>query len=178
MAFTGLLILFYLVLPWGLSEQYGKAGIPKFYNEMQFTEVAKPREPSLTEAMQPFNQFMAQMPKRTESGAILDKFEVQKPNTADGMITFDYNYKNIITLNTPQYIFATNTAERLNQPRNLSAIAQLGSSSYGIHLGYFASIWMRFILACLGIIGCVMLVAGALLWQKSASKNKRNLDID
>ena len=36
---------------------------------------------------------MAQMPKRTESGAILDKFEVQKPNTADGMITFDYNYK-------------------------------------------------------------------------------------
>ncbi len=37
---------------------------------MQFTEVAKPREPSLTEAMQPFNQFMAQMPKRTESGAI------------------------------------------------------------------------------------------------------------
>lgn len=33
---------------------------------------------SLTEAMQPFNQFMAQMPKRTESGAILDKFEVQK----------------------------------------------------------------------------------------------------
>ena len=53
MAFTGLLILFYLVLPWGLSEQYGKAGIPKFYNEMQFTEVAKPRDPSLTEAMQP-----------------------------------------------------------------------------------------------------------------------------
>ncbi len=48
---------------------------------------------------------------------------------------------------------------RLNdsiQPRNLSAIAQLGSSSYGIHLGYFASIWMRFILACLGIIGCVV----------------------
>ncbi|MEX3012800.1 hypothetical protein AB3538_14260 [Acinetobacter baumannii] len=41
-----------------------------------------------------------------------------------------------------------------------------------MHLGYFASIWMRFILACLGIIGCVMLVAGALLWQKSASKNK------
>lgn len=173
MAFTGLLILFYLVLPWGLSEQYGKAGIPKFYNEMQFTEVAKPREPSLTEAMQPFNQFMAQMPKRTESGAILDKFEVQKPNTADGMITFDYNYKNIITLNTPQYIFATNTAERLNQPRNLSAIAQLGSSSYGIHLGYFASIWMRFILACLGIIGCVMLVAGALLWQKKRIKEQK-----
>ncbi len=51
------------------------------------------------------------------------------------MITFDYNYKNIITLNTPQYIFREQIRiERLNQPRNLSAIAQLGSSSYGIHL--------------------------------------------
>ncbi|MFW1965357.1 PepSY domain-containing protein, partial [Acinetobacter baumannii] len=72
-----------------------------------------------------------------------------------------------------QYNFATNTAERLNQPRNLRAIAQLGSSSYGIHLGYFASIWMLFIFACLGIIGCVMLVAGALLWKKKLIKEQK-----
>ncbi len=86
------------------------------------------------------------------------------------MISFEYNYKNIITLNTPQYIFAANTAELLEQPRNLSAVAQLASSTYGIHLGYFASMWMRFILSCMGIIGCVMLIAGALLWQKKRIK--------
>jgi len=152
MAFTGLLILFYLVLPWGLSQQYGKAGIPQFYNEMQFSALAQPPS-SAVASMQPFESFVKQMPQLTDAGAVLDKFEVQKPNTPEAMITFEYNYKNIITLNTPQYIFAANTAEPLAQPRNLSAIAQLASSSYGIHLGYFASIWMRFLLAIMGDYG-------------------------
>ena len=174
MAFTGLLILFYLVLPWGLSQQYGKAGIPQFYNEMQFSALAQPPS-SAVASMQPFESFIKQMPQHTEVGAVLDKFEVQKPNTPEAMITFEYNYKNIITLNTPQYIFAANTAEPLAQPRNLSAIAQLASSSYGIHLGYFALIWMRFLLAIMGIIGCIMLVAGALLWQKKRIKESNRL---
>lgn len=173
MAFTGLLILFYLVLPWGLSQQYGKAGIPQFYNEMQFLELAKPKQSlSSVASMQPVENFIKQIPAKTESGAILAKFEVQKPNTAEAMITFEYNYKNIITLNTPQYIFSATTAELLDQPRNLSAIAQLASSSYGIHLGYFASNWIRFILAIMGIIGCIMLAAGALLWQKKRIKEQ------
>ncbi|MCH7383278.1 PepSY domain-containing protein [Acinetobacter dispersus] len=173
MAFTGLLILFYLVLPWGLSQQYGKAGIPQFYNEMQFLELAKPKQSQSSAAiMQPIESFIKKIPETTESGAILDKFEVQKPNTAEAMITFEYNYKNIITLNTPQYIFSANTVELLAQPRNLSAIAQLASSSYGIHLGYFASNWIRFILAIMGVVGCVMLAAGALLWQKKRLKEQ------
>ncbi|RZF54674.1 PepSY domain-containing protein [Acinetobacter halotolerans] len=170
MAFTGLIILFYLVFPWGLTEHYGKDGIPKFYSEMQFVEMAKPQPSS--ESMQPFQSFITQMPERTDEGAILDKFEVQKPNTSEAMISFDYNYKNIITLNTPQYIFNANTAQQLEQPRNMSAIAQFASSTYGIHLGYFASMWMRFILALLGIIGCVMLAAGALLWQRKRIKEQ------
>ncbi|MCH7313188.1 PepSY-associated TM helix domain-containing protein [Acinetobacter sp. ANC 3882] len=172
MGFTGLLILFYLVLPWGLSKHYGEAGIPQFYNEMQFLERAKSKLESSAETMRPFKKFIEQLPERTPTGAVLDKFEVQKPNTPDAIITFEYNYKNIITLNTPQYIFAANTAEPLDQPRNLSAIAQLASSTYGIHLGYFSSMWMRFILACLGMIGCVMLAAGALLWQKKRIKQQ------
>lgn len=170
MAFTGLLILFYLVLPWGLSKHYAQDGIPQFYNEMQFLEMAKPQPSSSQSNMQPLERFIQQLPAQAQIGAILDKFEVQKPNTPEAMITFDYNYKNIITLNTPQYIFAANTAEQLDQPRNLSAIAQLASSSYGIHLGYFASYWMRLILSVMGIIGCVMLAAGALLWQKKRIK--------
>lgn len=170
MGFTGLLILFYLVLPWGLSQHYGKAGIPQFYNEMQYIEMAKPSTSSSSKTMQPFEKFIEQLPVQTQTGAFLDKFEVRKPNTADAVISFEYNYKNIITLNTPQYIFAANTAELLEQPRNLSAVAQLASSTYGIHLGYFASMWMRFILSCMGVIGCVMLVAGALLWQKKRIK--------
>lgn len=170
MAFTGLLILFYLVLPWGLSKHYAQDGIPQFYNEMQFLKMAKPQVSSSQHNMQPFERFLQQLPAQVQTGAILDKFEVQKPNTPEAMITFDYNYQNIITLNTPQYVFAADTAEPLAQPRNLSAIAQLASSSYGIHLGYFASYWMRLILSVMGIVGCVMLAAGALLWQKKRMK--------
>lgn len=170
MAFTGLLILFYLVLPWGLSKHYGEAGIPQFYNDMQYLEMAQPQPSPPQIGMQPFERFLQQLPAQTPTGALLDKFEVQKPNTPEAMITFEYNYKNIITLNTPQYLFAAHTAEPLEQPRNLSAIAQLASSSYGIHLGYFASYWMRLILSVMGIIGCVMLAAGALLWQKKRIK--------
>ncbi|WP_202739767.1 MULTISPECIES: PepSY-associated TM helix domain-containing protein [Acinetobacter] len=170
MAFTGLLILFYLVLPWGLSKHYAQDGIPQFYNEMQFVKMAKPQASPSQHNMQPFERFIQQLPAQAQTGAILDKFEVQKPNTPEAMITFDYNYKNIITLNTPQYIFAAHSAEPLAQPRNLSAIAQLASSSYGIHLGYFASYWMRLILSVMGIMGCVMLAAGALLWQKKRMK--------
>ena len=173
MAFTGLLMLFYLVLPWGLSQQYGKSGISQLYSELQFIELAKPKpSESVTANIQPIQHFIQQLPVQTASGAILNKFEVQKPNSSDAIISFEYNYKNIITLNTPQYVFVATTAESLDQPRNLSAIAQLASSSYGIHLGYFASIWMRYLLAIMGMIGCVMLAAGALLWQKKRIKQQ------
>ena len=171
MAFTGLMMLFYLVLPWGLSQQYGQAGVPQLYSELQFLELAKPPESAISN-MQPMERFIQQLPGQTASGAILDKFEVQNPNSSAAIITFEYNYKNIITLNTPQFVFSATTAESLDQPRNLSAIAQLASSSYGIHLGYFASIWMRFMLGVMGVIGCVMLAAGALLWQKKRMKQQ------
>ncbi|QER39718.1 PepSY domain-containing protein [Acinetobacter suaedae] len=173
MAFTGLIILFYLVFPWGLSEQYGKTGILKFYNEMQFVEMAKPQP--VKETMQPFHKFIIQLPEYAATGARLDKFDVQNPNQSEALISFDYSYKNIITLNTPQYVFDANTAKQLQQTRNLSAVAQFASSTYGIHLGYFASMWMRIILACLGIIGCVMLAAGGLLWQKKRMTNQNNI---
>ena len=174
MAFTGLLILFYLVLPWGVSQQYGKAGVPQLYQELQFSSFEKP---ALTEttAMPPFAQFAQQLPEQADTGAVLNKFDLQKSDQSDAIIRFEYQFNQIITLNTPYYSFVANTALPVNQSRNLSPIAQLASSSYGIHLGYFAAMWTRFLLAMMGVIGCVMLAAGALLWQKKRIKQQTSL---
>lgn len=171
MAFTGLLILFYLVLPWGLYDQYGKNGIKNFYNDMQFVHMAK-IEPSETKSMQPFDSFLKKIPDQTSTGATLNKVEVKNPNTSKAQITFEYDYKGIISLNHQQYIFSANTGKQLEQPRNLGMIAQFASSTYGIHLSYYASTWMRLILSGLGMVGCVMLISGAILWQKKRVKNR------
>lgn len=174
MAFTGMMIFFYLVMPWGLTQQYGPNGIKQFYSEIQYIEDPKQASGSINQ-LKEFTTFAQQLPHQVSSGAVLEKFEVKNPNTPEALITFNYGYQKLITFNNPQFIFSASTGELLNYKRNLNPIAQISSATYGIHLGYFSNQWMRFIMASLGILGCVMIVAGALLWQKKRIKHQHKL---
>ncbi|MGX5698737.1 PepSY-associated TM helix domain-containing protein [Acinetobacter kookii] len=174
MAFTGVMIFFYLLMPMGINQQYGENGIKKFYSEIQYSNVPKPAEDSGIQ-LKEFSVFSRQLPQQGSNGAVLEKFEVKNPNTAEALITFDYGYNKLITFNNPQFIFAANTGKNLSSERNLHPVAQISSATYGIHLGYYASQWMRWMLASLGLIGCIMLVAGALLWQKKHIKQHNKL---
>ena len=174
MAFTGIMIFFYLLMPWGINQQYGENGIKKFYSEIQYSDAPKP-VPDSSIKLKQFAVFSHQLPQQGSNGAALEKFEVRNPNTAQALITFDYGYKKLITFNNPQFIFSANTGKNLNPERNLHPIAQISSATYGIHLGYYANQWMRWMLASLGFVGCIMLVAGALLWQKKRIKQQHTL---
>jgi len=174
MAFTGIMIFFYLLVPAGINKHYGENGIKKFYSEIQYINPPKP-VPDSSIKLKQFAVFSHQLPQQGSNGGALEKFEVRNPNTAEALITFDYGYKKLITFNNPQFIFAANTGQNLNPERNLHPIAQISSATYGIHLGYYANQWMRWMLASLGFVGCIMLVAGALLWQKKRIKQQHTL---
>ncbi len=174
MAFTGIMIFFYLLMPWGINQQYGENGIKKFYNEIQYINPPKLAADSGIQ-LKEFSTFSSQLPQQGSNGTTLEKFEVKNPNTTEALITFDYGYKKIITFNNPQFIFSANTGRQLNNERNLHPVAQISSATYGIHLGYYASQSMRWVLASLGFAGCIMLVAGALLWQKKRIKQQHIL---
>lgn len=174
MAFTGIMIFFYLLVPAGINKHYGENGIKKFYSEIQYINPPKSAANSALQ-LKEFSVFSRQLPQQASNGAALEKFEVKNPNTSEALITFDYGYNQLITFNNPQFIFAANTGQNLNSERNLHPVAQISSATYGIHLGYYASQWMRGILAGLGLVGCIMLVAGALLWQKKRIKQQHTL---
>lgn len=174
MAFTGIMIFFYLLMPEGINKHYGENGIKKFYSEIQYTHLPKSAADSALQ-LKEFSVFSPQLPQQASNGAALEKFEVKNPNTAEALITFDYGYNQLITFNNSQFIFAANTGQHLNSERNLHPVAQISSATYGIHLGYYASLGMRGVLAGLGLVGCIMLVAGALLWQKKRIKQQHSL---
>jgi len=103
MAFTGIMIFFYLLVPAGINKHYGENGIKKFYSEIQYINPPKSAANSALQ-LKEFSVFSHQLPQQASNGAALEKFEVKNPNTAEALITFDYGYNQLITFNNPQFI--------------------------------------------------------------------------
>ena len=69
MAFTGIMIFFYLLLPWGVNQQYGENGIKTFYSEIQYKNLPKPVTNTDIQLKQ-FSVFSDQLPQLGTNGAL------------------------------------------------------------------------------------------------------------
>lgn len=94
----------------------------------------------------------------------LATFEVKNPNTDQAVITIKQLEDRSITLNQPQIVF-DGTGKILSNTRNNSAIATLNAGVYGLHMATFAQPFLRFAFFCSGVLGCLMIASGLLLWS-------------
>lgn len=161
--FTGLAIFFYLYLPWGMKKLYPEN--PYQY----FTEIRTVATNSNTITSPQISNMISTEDlltriKQQWGDQSLATFEVKNPNTNQAVITIKQLEDRSITLNQPQIVF-DGTGKILSNTRNNSAIATLNAGVYGLHMATFAQPFLRFAFFCSGVLGCLMIASGLLLWS-------------
>lgn len=169
--FTGIAIFFYLYLPWGMKQLYPEQ--PFQYFEEIRTVAEKESTESQKLAMLPIQHFLNETQKKwgpTEYSNI----NVKNPNTNNAKITLTELKDHSITRNQAQITFNAADGTTLGNTRNNSAIATLNAGVYGLHMATFAQPLLRLGFFFSGILGCLMIGSGLLLWSlKRQIQNKQ-----
>ncbi|KKW77224.1 peptidase [Acinetobacter sp. AG1] len=169
--FTGLAIFFYLYLPWGMKQLYPDKPFQYFTEIRTISQTTNIDSPPTQTDMQPINVLLEKLPQQWENEE-LATIEVKNPNTNQAKITFKQLEDRSITLNQTQ-ITLDGAGEILGNTRNNSPVATLNAGVYGLHMATFAQPLLRFSFFCSGILGCLMIASGLLLWSlKRQIQNK------
>lgn len=171
--FTGLAIFFYLYLSFGMKKLYPDNPF-QYFTEIRTISVNNNHnaDPIKTE-MLPIQTLLGKV-KQQWGDQALATIEVKNPNTDQATISFKQLEDRSITLNQPQITFDA-TGNILGNTKNNSAVATLNAGVYGLHMATFAQPLLRLAFFCSGILGCLMIASGLLLWSlKRQIQNKSN----
>lgn len=171
--FTGLAIFFYLYLPFGMKKLYPDNPF-QYFTEIRTISVNNNHnaDPIKTE-MLPIQTLLGKV-KQQWGDQALATIEVKNPNTDQATISFKQLEDRSITLNQPQITFDA-TGNILGNTKNNSSVATLNAGVYGLHMATFAQPLLRLAFFCSGILGCLMIASGLLLWSlKRQIQNKSN----
>ena len=171
--FTGLAIFFYLYLPWGMKKLYPDNSFQFFTEIRTVSQTSNSSSPPSKANMRSVGTLLEQV-KQQWGDQALASIDVKNPNTDQAIITFKQLEDRSITLNQAEITF-DGTGKILGNTRNNSAVATLYSGVYGLHMATFAQPALRFAFFCSGILGCLMIASGLLLWSlKRQIQNKSN----
>lgn len=171
--FTGLAIFFYLYLPLGMKKLYPDNPYQYFTEIRTITERQKSNAaPQPLEAVT-VAELLKQVRQQWGDQA-LATIEAKNPNTDQAIITFKQLEDRSITLDQAQISF-NHTGKILTNTRNNSPIATLNFGVYSLHMATFAQPILRLAFFLSGILGCLMIASGLLLWSlKRQIQNKSN----
>lgn len=172
-AFTGLAMFFYLYLPTGLQKFYPDNRFG-FFDEIRTTQIEQPKnltpKPS---QMIPIEKIQSQIKKLWPNQPEIDSIQVIQPFTDQAKIVIKQKEDRTITLNSDQLTFSLTTGEILNDLRNQHPVAKLYGGIYGLHMAPFAGPILKLAFFFSGILGCLMIASGLLLWSvKRQIQNK------
>lgn len=164
---TGFVILFNFSLPQGLQQLY-KNNQAEYYSEIRETKPTKLETVSSNTPSTPvemnIQHILAQVQQQW-GNAEIKRIVVQKPNQANSTITFEQKQDNGITMRPARLLFDAQTAQLLENNRKDNMLALTHAGAYGLHLAYFAQPLLRLALFFSGLLGCVMIASGLLMWS-------------
>lgn len=180
--FTGLMFFFYLYLPQGFEKFYAENSKTNYFREI------KEKTPILIQKNEENKSNIDNNPIKplgldyflekvnTEWGdAKISRIAILQPNQNNAVIRFEQARDHSIIQNPAHLAFNMMTGEYIADNRNRSAIAQIHSAMYGLHLAPFAQSFFRLSLFFSGLLGCIMIATGLLLWSiKRQIQNKNN----
>lgn len=169
--FTGLAIFFYLYLPWGMQKLYPE-------NPYQYFTEIRTKTVLENQSIQPaqnlaIEKLLSQV-QQSWGNQPLSTMSVKNPNTNQAQITFIQKEDRTITRNQPQITLNASTGKVLEDTRNNSPIATLNAGVYGLHMATFAQPLLRLGFFFSGILGCVMIASGLLLWSLKRQIQNKN----
>lgn len=161
--FTGLAIFFYILLPSGMKKIYPDNPFQYFEEIRTTATIAK--SSNLEKAEMLPAQYFLTVAQREWGNQNIDNISVNLPNTADARFTITELKDQSITRNQAQISFNATNGKVLDFTRNNSAIATLNAGVYGLHMAKFAQPVLRLGFFFSGIMGCIMIASGLLLWS-------------
>jgi len=169
--FTGLAIFFYLYLPWGMQKLYPENPY-QYFTEIRTKTVLENQliQPAQNLAIE---KLLSQV-QQSWGNQPLSTMSVKNPNTNQAQITFIQKEDRTITRNQPQITLNASTGKVLEDTRNNSPIATLNAGVYGLHMATFAQPLLRLGFFFSGILGCVMIASGLLLWSLKRQIQNKN----
>ena len=169
--FTGLAIFFYLYLPWGMQKLYPE-------NPYQYFTEIRTKTVLENQSIQPAQNLaidkLLNQVQQSWGDQPLSTISVKNPNTNQAQITFIQQEDRSITRNQAQITLNASTGKVLEDTRNNSPIATLNAGVYGLHMATFAQPLLRLGFFFSGILGCVMIASGLLLWSLKRQIQNKN----
>lgn len=181
MTFTGLMFFFYLYLPQGFQQFYTENSKANYFKEIKEktpiliqknTENKSDNEENNPSKNLDLDYFLTKV-NQEWGDAKIARIAILNPNQDNAIIRFEQLRDHSIIQNPARLTFNMTTGEYIADYRNRSAIAQIHSAMYGLHLAPFAQSFFRLTLFFSGLLGCIMIATGLLLWSiKRQIKNQ------
>lgn len=160
--YTGIVTLIFMYLPWGVSTAYPKDE-DAFFSEA-FARMADIESPGQGQAVPvPIQQLMDSARKHW-NGAEIGGFTVYRPGAANAVVDIQQRDGKRLSVDTPSLRYNAVSGELLEASPNAGGATATRGVMYGLHLARFADWGLRGLFFLSGLIGCLMVASGVVLW--------------
>ena len=159
--YTGLAIFFYIYMPWGMMAKYGEDQ-GKFFDEI--SHVAPDPEPTgKAVAMLPFSQ-LVQQASSVLDGKNIASIEFKSPNDQNAFAEFTPVNDAVLNVRAPGIRLNAISGNVMPDTHNTGTMSVVAGGVYGLHMAHVAQWPLRWLLFLSGLLGCVMIATGLILW--------------
>lgn len=160
--YTGIVTLMFMYLPWAMKATYPE-GEERFYNEA-FNRIVEVREAAgRPGAMLPPQRLLEQAGARWP-GVAIGSVVVHHPGDANAAVEISAARGDNLTVDTPSILLDAGSGRLLAATGAPGGATQTRGVMVGLHLAHFASPLLRLLFFGSGLLGCLMVASGVILW--------------
>jgi uncharacterized iron-regulated membrane protein len=160
--YTGIVTLMFMYLPWGVNVAYPKDE-DAFFSEA-FARLADIDTPSEGRAVALPIQQLLNSARAEWKGADVGGFTLYHPGAANAVIDIQQRDGKRLSVDTPSLRYNAVTGALLEASPASGGATQTRGVMYGLHLARFADWGLRALFFLSGLVGCLMVASGVVLW--------------
>lgn len=160
--YTGIVTLMFMYLPWGMNKAYPNDEAA-FYSEA-FARMADVEGPGEGSAPAVPIQQLLDSARREWKGAEVGSFVVSRPGAANAVVDVYQRDGRRLSSDAPSLRFNAVSGELLQASPVPGGATQTRGVMYGLHLAHFADWGLRALFFLSGLVGCLMVASGVVLW--------------
>ncbi len=160
--YTGIVTLMFMYLPWGVKVAY-PGDEDAFFSEA-FARLPEIEAPAEGRAVAVPIQQLLDSARAHWKGADVAGFTVYRPGAANAVIDISQRDGRRLSIDTPALRFDAVTGALLQASPASGGATQTRGVLYGLHLARFADWGLRALFFLSGLVGCLMVASGVVLW--------------
>jgi uncharacterized iron-regulated membrane protein len=160
--YTGIVTLMFMYLPWGVNVAYPKDE-DAFFSEA-FARLADIETPSEGTATALPIQQLLDAARAEWKGAPVSGFTLYHPGAANAVIDVYQRDGKRLSVDTPSLRYDAVSGALIEASPRAGGATQTRGVMYGLHLARFADWGLRALFFLSGLIGCLMVASGVVLW--------------